>query len=141
MNYDYKFIRIIRLACQLEFSSISSLLFWRLEQQVFYVIKSKKSTMGSRHLRRVWIHFFYRTIYRRLFSLRSSIIMIEYYLKHEVTFPHGAIYFICCWISNFFVIFLKDEPYLTPYLPQIPTFFVLLAILFLDFINQIYNIK
>jgi hypothetical protein len=35
-------------------------------------------------------------------------------------------YLACCWISSFLHCLLNEEPYLTPYLPVIPTFFVLL---------------
>lgn len=37
-------------------------------------------------------------------------------------------YLACCWTSNFLVCLLKDEPYLTPNLPVIPTFLVLLVL-------------
>jgi hypothetical protein len=42
----------------------------------------------------------------------------------------------CCWSSNFLTIFLMAPPYLVPYFPTIPTFFVLLAIM--DFNYLIY---
>merc|ERR1712113_636486 len=41
--------------------------------------------------------------------------------------PHT--YLECCVISIFLICFLSEAPYLTPYLPTIPTFFVLFAIL------------
>jgi hypothetical protein len=45
------------------------------------------------------------------------------------TFPQkGHAYLECCYISNFFTIFLREEPYLVPYLRVIPTFYVLLVI-------------
>lgn len=37
-------------------------------------------------------------------------------------------YLACCWTSIFLVCLLKDEPYLTPNLPVIPTFLVLLVL-------------
>ena len=53
------------------------------------------------------------------------------------TFPHaGQTYLACCWSSNFLTIFLMAPPYLVPYFPTIPTFFVLLAIM--DFNYLIY---
>merc|ERR1740115_133393 len=48
----------------------------------------------------------------------------------KVILPDGAIYLMCWEISNFLAIFLREAPYLTPNLPQIPTFFVLLAIFY-----------
>lgn len=55
----------------------------------------------------------------------------------KCTFPHaGQTYLACCWSSNFLTIFLMAPPYLVPYFPTIPTFFVLLAIM--DFNYLIY---
>ena len=46
-----------------------------------------------------------------------------------LTLPqNGQPYRECCWISNFFTIFLRLLPYLVPYLAVIPTFYVLLVI-------------
>lgn len=45
--------------------------------------------------------------------------------RFTVFFPHNPqAYFACCDISNFMMFFLRDAPYLTPYFPVIPTFFV-----------------
>ena len=47
-----------------------------------------------------------------------------------LTFPQkGDTYLALCVISNFLTTFLREAPYLTPYFPQIPTFFVLFAII------------
>ena len=45
------------------------------------------------------------------------------------TFPQkGQAYLYLCIVSNFFINFLSEEPYLTPYFLDIPTFFVRLVI-------------
>jgi len=44
-------------------------------------------------------------------------------------------YLACCETSNFLMIFLKEAPYLVPYLPAIPTLTVLLVILDFSLIN------
>ena len=47
-----------------------------------------------------------------------------------LTFPLNGLTYLALWvISNFLTTFLRDAPYLQPYLPQIPTFFVLFAII------------
>ena len=50
-------------------------------------------------------------------------------LQQEIlTSPQNQqMYFPCCWISIFFIIFRSDAPYRVPYLPTTPTFFVRLA--------------
>ncbi len=49
---------------------------------------------------------------------------------YSLTFPeNGQRYFMRLVISKFLTFFLSLAPYLVPYLPQIPTFFVLFAIL------------
>merc|ERR1712226_1624071 len=50
--------------------------------------------------------------------------------RFMASFPqNGHVYLECCVISIFFTVFLREAPYRVPYLPQIPTFFVRLAIL------------
>ena len=49
--------------------------------------------------------------------------------RSRLTFPlNGLTYFALWVISNFLTTFLREAPYLHPYFPQIPTFFVLFAI-------------
>ena len=46
----------------------------------------------------------------------------------EHTLPQkGHVYFECCEISIFLTVFLREAPYLVPYFPHMPTFFVRLA--------------
>ena len=47
--------------------------------------------------------------------------------KHSYTSYSNARPYVLCWeISIFFTILRREEPYLVPYFPQIPTFLVLL---------------
>lgn len=47
----------------------------------------------------------------------------------SLTFPHsGQTYLYLCMVSNFFISFLNEEPYLGPYFLVMPTFLVLLVI-------------
>ena len=47
--------------------------------------------------------------------------------KHSYTSYSNARSYVLCWeISIFFTILRREEPYLVPYFPQIPTFLVLL---------------
>lgn len=57
------------------------------------------------------------------------------------TFPQNVHLYLACWvISIFFTILRKDEPYLVPYLPTIPTFLVLFAYLLLNILDIIYSL-
>lgn len=42
----------------------------------------------------------------------------------------------CCWISSFLHCLRREEPYLTPYLPVIPTFFVRLVLELVVFVDE-----
>lgn len=50
-------------------------------------------------------------------------------LRLTESFPQNEhVYFACCDISIFFICFRSEAPYLVPYFPTIPTFFVCLAL-------------
>ena len=57
--------------------------------------------------------------------------MIFWNQEKLVTFPqNGQIYLYLCIVSNFFINLRREEPYLTPYFLEIPTFLVLFVIVF-----------
>lgn len=56
----------------------------------------------------------------------SFIILFNGFLQY--TFPQNVHVYLECWvISIFLTIFRNEAPYRVPYLPVIPTFFVLFA--------------
>jgi len=62
--------------------------------------------------------------------LQALHFQIPTQLLFIASFPQKAqVYLECCVISIFLTIFLRDAPYLVPYFPTTPTFFVLFAII------------
>ncbi len=58
----------------------------------------------------------------------SIEVWTNYHDNFILTFPQKEhVYFPCCVISIFLMVFLREAPYLVPYLPQIPTFLVRFA--------------
>lgn len=64
----------------------------------------------------------------KLYFLNIHSIFYTNFATWLFTFPQKVqVYLLCCVISIFLTIFLREAPYRVPYLPVIPTFLVRLA--------------